>query len=127
MLVKLTLALSALGLLGFGLAMLIAPAAMLAPVDLAVETAAAYTEIRVFYGGLEIALGLALFHCLRQPALHRQGLQLSALCYGCVALTRGSSMLIEGSGGAFLWSALTLESLLTLACLWALRGLARER
>lgn len=120
MLVKLILALSTLGLLGFGLAMTVAPAAMLAPVGLSLDTAAASTEIRAFYGGLEIGLGLALFYCLLRPALHRRGLQLSALCYGCVALVRALSMLIDGSGGAFLWTALSLETALTLACLAAL-------
>ena len=126
MFVKLTLALSALGLLGFGLAMTVAPAALLAPVGLVVESGAASTEIRAFYGGLEIGLGLALVYCLLRPSRHLQGLQLSALCYGCVALIRAAGMLIDDSGGAFLWGALAVETTLTLACLIALRSTVDE-
>ncbi len=124
MFIKLTLALATLGLLGFGVAMLIVPAQLLAPVGLEIEGGAAFTEIRAFYGGLEIGLGLALLFCLLRPALHRQGLQLSALCYGCVALTRAASMLLEGVGGVFLWVALGLETVLTVASLVAMRSLA---
>jgi len=121
MFVKLTLAFSALGLLGFGIAMTIAPAQLLAPVGLAVDSGSALTEIRAFYGGLEVGLGSALLFCLLRPRLRRQGLQLSALCYGCVALVRAAGLIIDDSGGTFLWTALTLETVLAVASLAALR------
>jgi hypothetical protein len=121
MLNRIILALGALCLLGFGILMLIAPAAVLVGLGIILDTPEALTEIRAFYGGLEIAIGLALAFCLVQPGMLRQGLALSSLCYGTVALARAGGMLVDGSGGAFLWSALTLESVLCLVSLWALR------
>ncbi|MCB1627370.1 MAG: DUF4345 domain-containing protein [Xanthomonadales bacterium] len=119
---RLILALSALGLLGFGVWMLIAPQAILAAIGIALQSEAALTEIRAFYGGLEIGLGLALLFCLRSPGWLRPGLALSALCYGCVALCRAGGMLVDGSGGGFLLGALAFEASLCVACVWALRA-----
>jgi hypothetical protein len=121
MLNRLILGLSAAGLLGFGLLMLIAPAALLASIGIVLQSPEALSEIRAFYGGLEIGLGLALLFCLIQPGMLRQGLALSALCYGSVALCRAGAMLFDGSGGSFLYSALVLEATLCLASIWAMR------
>ena len=118
---RLILGLSAVGLLGFGLLMLIAPADLLASIGIALQSPEALTEIRAFYGGLEIGLGLALLFCLIQPGMLRQGLALSALCYGTVALCRAGGMLVDGSGGSFLTIALIFESALSLASVWAMR------
>lgn len=124
MLNRLILALSAAGLLGFGVVMLVAPAGLLASIGIVLQTPEAITEIRAFYGGLEIGLGLALLFCLIQPGLLRPGLALSALCYGTVALCRFGGMLVDGSGGSFLYTALIFESVLCLASVWALRRTA---
>lgn len=121
MFVKLTLALSAFGLLAFGLAMTVAPEALLGPLGLSFDSAAAVTEIRAFYGGLELGLGAAILYCLLRPTLRRLGLQLSALCYGCIAIVRALGMVIDGSGGTFLWAALIFEAVLAVANIAALR------
>ncbi len=121
MLNRIILALAAVCLLGFGILMLIAPAGVLAGLGITLGTPEAVTEIRAFYGGLEIGLGLALGFCLIQPGMLRQGLALSSLCYGTVALARLVGMLVDGSGGTFLLSALALEIGLCVASGWALR------
>jgi hypothetical protein len=124
MLNRLILGLSAAGLLGFGLLMLIAPTSLLASIGIVLQSPEALTEIRAFYGGLEIGVGLALLFCLIQPGLLRPGLALSALCYGSVALCRVGAMLVDGSGGTYLLSALAFEGTLCLASVWAMRRIA---
>ncbi len=125
MFVKLTLALSAFGLLAFGVAMTIAPEQLLTPLGLVFDSEAAITEIRAFYGGLELGLGAAILLCLLRPPLRRQGLQLSALCYGCVAVVRAYGLVVDGSSGTFLWVALAFETVLAVASVAALRTSSR--
>lgn len=119
---RLVLAIAALGLLGFGVWMLIAPQAVLAEIGISLQGPAALTEIRAFYGGLEIGLGLALCFCLLVPGWQRPGLALAALCFGVVALSRGVGMLVDGSGGGFLVGALAFEAMVCIASLLALRA-----
>lgn len=119
---RLVLAIAALGLLGFGVWMLIAPQAVLAMIGISLQGPAALTEIRAFYGGLEIGLGLALCFGLLVPGWQRPGLALAALCYGTVALSRGLGMLVDGSGGGFLFGALAFEATVCFASLLALQA-----
>lgn len=114
-----------LGFLGFGLLMSVAPQAAMASLGLTVPDGVPTTEIRAFYGGLELALGGLLLAAMVQPAYRRAGLWLGCISYGAVAATRALGMLIDGSGGGFLLGALAVEAALALWFALALRVSAR--
>ncbi len=106
---------SGLGMLGFGLAFLWAPLATMAAAGLVLEGALASTELRAFYGGLEVALGLLMIACAMRPGRLRDGLVLSLAIYGSIGLARLSGMLISGADTPFLRFALATELGLALA------------
>lgn len=58
---RVLLVLLGLMFLGFGLAFLIRPVAVAGWVDIRAESATARTELRAFYGGLEVGLAVFLF------------------------------------------------------------------
>jgi hypothetical protein len=122
---KAALLVGGLGFLGFGLLMLIAPQAAMASLGLTVPDGVPTTEIRAFYGGLELALGGLLLTAMVQPDYRRGGLWLGAVSYGTVAVTRCLGMLIDSSGGNFLLGALTLEIVLAIWFALALRSANR--
>ncbi|MEZ5468062.1 MAG: DUF4345 family protein [Lysobacterales bacterium] len=119
---KASLLVGGLGFLGFGILMTVAPQAAMASLGLAVPDGIPTTEIRAFYGGLELALGGLLLAAMVQPAYRRAGLWLGCISYGAVAVTRALGMLIDSSGGSFLLGALAVESVLALWFALALRA-----
>lgn len=115
MLAKIALSLAALGFLGFGVAALIAPVATMAGADLVLSDPRAIVEVRAFYGGLEIALGILLvlgFSAKYQSA----GLLLGFASYFGIALARALGMLLSGTSSNFLWFALATELLFAGLC-----------
>lgn len=107
-LATLVLVLAGLGFLGFGIAIAAAPEAVLAPVGVS-ATAAGWVELRAFYGGLELGLGLALLAAATRPAWRRPGLWLVALANGGIALARGIGIAQTGEFTAFFAWALAWE------------------
>ena len=57
------LVLAGLGFLGFGLWLVVDPAGGLATVDIAATSPAGLIELRGFYGGLELGLGVFFLMC----------------------------------------------------------------
>lgn len=116
----LVLSLSGLSYLAFGLALTVAPIEVLTRIDVQVTGAIADTEIRAFYGGLELALGALILACAFAPARRRDGLLLTALSYGGIGLTRIGSMLVTGDDSSFLRFAAGTEIgfLLIAGLLW---------
>jgi hypothetical protein len=112
--------------LGFGLAFLIAPLETLAAAGIEMQGALVATELRAFYGGLEIALGLCLIGADLHGGLRRPGLVLNMACYGGIGLARGLGMLLAGVATSFLWFALVTELVLAVLSALALAG-TRER
>jgi hypothetical protein len=123
---RIVLWLAALSLLAFGTAFLLAPLGTLALTGIELDSPQAAVEIRAFYGGLELALGLALAWCALRRARWRDGLALTALIFGGIALARLFGMMLEGVLSFFLVFALVVESALAGAALWALLGLAGQ-
>lgn len=111
------LVLGGVGFLAFGLAMTVAPQASMAMIGWPIPDGVPTTELRAFYGGLELGLGALLLGAARNPSYRRAGLILGGVCFGLVGLTRAAGMLIDGTGGGFLWGALATE--LGLAALFA--------
>ena len=92
------LVMAALGFLGFGLWLAFDPVGGLAGVDIAGTTAAGVVELRAFYGGLEIGLGLFLLICAARPDWRVPGLWLVLLGNLAIGLTRLYGI---GDSGAF--------------------------
>jgi len=109
LLARLTLWLAGLGFIGFGLTFLIAPLETLALAGIEVQGDLAAVELRAFYGGLEIGLGLCLIGADLHGGLRRAGLLLCMATYGAIGLTRGFGMLLAGLATPFLWFALATE------------------
>jgi Domain of unknown function (DUF4345) len=115
MLAKVVLWLGGISLLGFGLAFLFDPLATMAMAGIALSGPIAATELRAFYGGLEVALGGLLIACALKPDWGRPGLLLSLVVFSGIGLGRALGLLIAQTPSAFFWTALGTE--LTLAAL----------
>ncbi len=123
----LALALGGLCFLGFGAVMLVSPQAAMADLGLVVPDGPATTEIRSFYGGLELGLGMLLLAALRKVQYRRAGLVLGCVTYGSIAAARALGMLIDRSSSGFLWAALGVEVALALLFLVALKRNGQSR
>ncbi len=108
-LTKVVLSLAGLMYLGFGVAFLVAPAPMAELVHLSVEHPVARTEVRAFYGGLEMGLGLFLLLCLARRGAARLGALALALLAGGTALGRVFGIIADGSAGAAVLAILLVE------------------
>jgi hypothetical protein len=117
---RIVLWLSALSLLGFGTAFLFFPLGTLALTGIELEGALAATEIRAFYGGLELGVGLAVLWCALRQARWKDGLALTALAFGGIGLARLFGMIVEPALSFFLVFALVVELALAGAAVWAL-------
>ena len=115
------LSLAGLGFLGFGLAIVAAPEAVLAPVGIS-GTAAGLVELRAFYGGLELGLAAFLFACAAKPAWRVPGLWSVALINGGIAAARLLGIGLSGEFTGFFAGALVWEIGFTVAAILALRG-----
>jgi hypothetical protein len=111
-----------LGFLGFGLAFLIAPLDTMALAGIELHGTLAAIELRAFYGGLEIGLGLLLIAAALRGDQHRPGLLLCMASYGGIGLARALGIALAGSATPFLWLALAVELGLALLALITWRG-----
>lgn len=118
---KLWLVIGGVGFLAFGAWMLVAPQAAMAMVGITLPDGAPTTEIRAFYGGLELGLGALLLAAVHKVQYHRAGLVLGCVSYGSIALARVSGMLVDGGASSFLWVALAVEVTLAAGYWWLLR------
>lgn len=118
---NLWLVIGGVGFLAFGAWMLVAPQAAMAMVGIALPNGAPTTEIRAFYGGLELGLGALLLAAVHKVQYHRAGLVLGCASYGSIALARALGMLIDGGTSTFLWVALAVEVTLAGGFWWRLK------
>lgn len=106
---RVVLLLGSLGFLVFGALLLIQPISTMASIGFAVPAGIPATEIRAFYGGAELALGLLIGLCALSDARLRDGLLLNGTVYGMVGLSRLYGMAVDGSRSDFLSFALATE------------------
>ena len=115
------LVLSGLSFFGFGVAFLISPRETLAMAGVATSGAIAATELRAFYGGIEVARGALILYCALRPQRRRDGLWLTLICYGAIGITRLFGMVVDGSDSFFLRFAAATEFGFALLSILALR------
>ncbi len=119
------LLLAGLQLLAFGLMAAFDPAGLLGPLGFVLSTSEALTEARAFYGGAEIALGLLMSACAFKPQWRKPGLVLVAACFAGIGIVRAVAMALSGAHTAFLLFALSVEIILVILAIWALRRMEK--
>ena len=75
-----------------------------------VATPSALTEIRAFYGGLQLGIGFYLVWCLRSRARTAQGLVLVGLAVGAAGVARAFGVVIDGAPTAHHLANLGIEA-----------------
>jgi Domain of unknown function (DUF4345) len=121
---RLSLRLAALAFAGFGVALLVRPT-LLGTLGIELGGAAAVTEIRAFYGGLE--LGLAAFFAVAstRDAWLRPALFAQATALGATVLARLVGLVLDGSAQPLILLFAAVEgagALLAVAALRTSRG-----
>ncbi|WP_343349155.1 DUF4345 domain-containing protein [Pseudomonas sediminis] len=113
-------------LLVLGLAYFIRPEEMASFSGALLMGSAAVTEVRAYYGGLQLGLAAYLAMALLRQDLLRPALILLVLLYSVLALARAAGLWLDGSSQqTFNLYALLLEVASTGLAWWALRGLSR--
>lgn len=88
---------------------------------------AAVTEVRAYYGGLQLGLAAYLAMALLRLDLLRPALILLVLLYSVLALARLAGLGLDGgTQQTFNLYALLLEAVSAALAWWALRGIQRE-
>lgn len=109
-----------------GLAYFIRPEEMASFSRALLMSAAAVTEVRAFYGGLQLGLAAFLAMALLRLDLLRPALTLLVLLYSALAVARiGGLWLDGGAQQTFNLYALLLELVSAGLAWWALRGIQR--
>ena len=122
---RIVLVLSGVGFLIFGVKALFDPVGLWTSFGLVVsDEPAVRTELRAFYGGLEIALGALLLAFLTTPDRQRTGLLIAAVIYAGLGLGRLVGIVVDGEVARIHWIALAIElglAALSMVALWRMR------
>lgn len=105
----------------FGVAYLLAPAALTGPAGFGELSAPAMTDVRATYGGFQIGMGIFLVWAAGSEDRYGGALLLVALSIGAVFLSRLTGLAIDGQLNEFHASGLAIESILTAVTLFVLR------
>ena len=90
---------SGLMFVGFGLAFMARPAAWAATAGLGLQNTLAFSEIRTFYGGLEVGMGGFLVYATLHPLHLHTGLVAQVAIFAGLIVGRIVSLLLDGSPG----------------------------
>jgi len=114
---------SALVYLGFGVALLIAPAAILGNIDITLGSPSALSDARADYGGCAIGIGLFLAICAMRPEWRAAGLLCTAFSLAGFAGGRLLSLALDGMPQPLILILLAAEAggAITAAVLYAKR------
>ncbi|MET1078638.1 MAG: DUF4345 domain-containing protein [Pseudomonas sp.] len=123
---RIFLAVQALALVGLGLAYFIQPEEMANLSGMLLMAPAAITDVRAYYGGLQIGLGVFLLLAISRADLTRAALTLLVLVYAGLALGRIGGLWLDGTTQqSFNLYALLIELVSAGLAFWALRGVSR--
>lgn len=103
------LALTALAFIGLGLVGLANPVGTVAPLDIAVDTGLAKTELRATYGGLMFGIGLVFVYAAIIDNAQRFGLWAIILILLTIGVSRAMGMVIDGTQATLQWQLLASE------------------
>lgn len=124
---RIVLMIQIVALAGLGLAYFIRPEEMASFSGALLMGNAAVTEVRAYYGGLQLGLAAYLAMALTRLDLLRPGLTLLTLLYAALALARIAGLWLDGGAQqTFNLTALLLEVISAGLAWWALRGIQRE-
>ncbi|WP_437882545.1 DUF4345 family protein [Pseudomonas sp. LRF_L74] len=93
---RILLIVQALVLVGFGLAYLVRPQEMANASGMLLMAPAAITDVRAYYGALQVAIGLYMVLALLRVDLLRATLMLLVLLYAALALGRLAGLWLDG-------------------------------
>lgn len=123
---RIFLAVQALILAGFGLAYLIKPHELANLSGMLLMAPAAITDVRAYYGGLQLGLAAYLLLALARLDLLRPALSLLVLLYAALALTRMAGLWLDGGAQqTFNLYAMLFEVVSAGLAFCCLRGLQR--
>jgi hypothetical protein len=122
---RIALMLAALGLIGFGAPLLVKPS-LLGIVGVRLPRPAAATEIRAFYGGLELGLAAFFLAAARREAWLRPALFAQAAGFGGIVIARLVGIVIDGSASPMIFLFAAIEGAGALLGAVALRRLGRS-
>jgi len=108
-------------LVAYGVACMLNPALLMAPVGLTGK-AAAQVEIRAMYGGVQIGFGLYCLLAARSAQRTGHALVVIASIFLSIAICRGLGMLLSQTGGAFHSAALCFEVVVGITSVWLWRA-----
>lgn len=124
---RIVLMIQIVALAGLGLAYFIRPEEMASFSGALLMGNAAVTEVRAYYGGLQLGLAAYLAMALTRLDLLRPALTLLTLLYAALALGRVAGLWLDGGAQqTFNLTALLLEVISAGLAWWALRGIQRE-
>ncbi|MFA6618752.1 MAG: DUF4345 family protein [Candidatus Neomarinimicrobiota bacterium] len=111
---------AAIGFFGFGIVLFIAPGLM-ETAGVKIIDPAGSIEIRAFYGGVEMGLGMFFFIALRKKWI-LPGLSVQVLSNGFIVITRVIALAIEGfQAKPATWWSLAAELFILLLGIMAIR------
>jgi hypothetical protein len=123
---RILLAAQALILAGLGIAYFVRPEEMANLSGMLLMAPAAITDVRAYYGGLQIGLAAYLLLTLGRPEQMRGALMLLVLLYSSMALARIGGLWLDGGlQQTFNLTALLLEVVSAGLCFAGLRKLSR--
>ena len=123
---RILLAVQALVLAGLGIAYFVRPEEMTNLSGMLLMAPAAITDVRAYYGGLQIGLATYLLLAMSRVDLTRAALTLLVLLYSAMALARIGGLWLDGGlQQTFNLTALLLEVVSAGLCFFALRQLSR--
>ena len=124
---RIVLIIQIVALAGLGLAYFIRPEEMASFSGALLMGNAAVTEVRAYYGGLQLGLAAYLAMALTRLDLLRPALMLLVLLYAALALARLAGLWLDGGAQqTFNFTALLLEVVSAGLAWWALHGIQRE-
>ncbi len=121
---KVLLTVMGLTTLGFGSIYFALPLRMAAESGLTITRAAAAAELRGYYGGLQVGMGVLFLSGLRWPAIAQAGLWAAAILFAGNGLGRLFGIALAGAVDAFNVSGVVFELGFSAAAILLLRARA---
>jgi hypothetical protein len=84
------------------------------------------TDLRVMYGGFQLAVGLMAAHALYDQRYFKNFVYALAFLGSCMALSRSYGLIIDGSGTVYTWGVLGYEAFAGISAILWIKLLSRQ-